>query len=172
MKSRNATRMTGTAAPIFCLSSVHGRVCLSDYTGRRHVALYFMPSFTSSLAWRGIVALGGLYDSLQARDAEVLVIGRGGYLRQATRLAADLELPFLFLSDKDGKVSSLYGLDGIGRGPPPTASFLVDKQNIIRYVGLGTPSGGRLDVTGLMNAVERLSFYLPPAPRVGLCRSV
>ena len=135
MKSRIATRMTGTLAPNFCLPSVRGRVCLSDYTGRRHVVLYFMPSFTSSRAWRGAIALGGLYDSLQARNTDVLVIGRGGYLRPATRLAAELGLPFLFLSDTDGMVSCLYGLDEVGvdlRQVPPF--WLINRKSCATYI--------------------------------------
>lgn len=172
MKSRIATRMTGTLAPNFCLPSVRGRVCLSDYTGRRHVVLYFMPSFTSSRAWRGAIALGGLYDSLQARNTDVLVIGRGGYPGSATRLAAELGLPFLFLSDTDGTVSRLYGLDEFGRGPPSAVTVLVDKQDIVRYVYLGATSGDVLDGAGLMSALECQGFYLPPAPSVDFCRPV
>lgn len=172
MRSRFVMRLTGTLAPNFCLPSVRGRVCLSDFTGRRNAVLYFMSRFANSLAWRGAITLGGLYGSLQARDTEVLVIGRGGNLRPATRLAAELSLPFLFLSDSSGEVSCLYGLDEIGREPPPVATVLVDKQNIVRYVHLGAPPGNILDGSGLMKALERLDFYLPPTPGIDLCRSV
>jgi hypothetical protein len=37
MKSSITTSLTGKLAPNFCLPSVGGHVCLSDYTGRRNV---------------------------------------------------------------------------------------------------------------------------------------
>lgn len=172
MKSSMTTRLTDTSAPNFCLPSVDSLVCLSDYTGRRHVLLYFMSRFTSSLAWHGVITLGNMYDSLQGQDTEVLVIGRGDYLGPATKLAAELGLPFLFLIDINGEVFYQYGLDEIGRGPLPGASVIVDKQNVVRYVYLGTPPGNILDLTRLMIGLERLDFCLPLAPSVELCRSV
>jgi peroxiredoxin len=170
MKSSITTSLTGKLAPNFCLPSVGGHVCLSDYTGRRHVLLYFMSRFANSVAWRGVIGLGAMYDSLQAQETEVLVIGQGGYLGPATRLAAKLGLPFLFLSDLGGEVFRRYGLVEIGRRPPPVATVLVDKQNIIRYVYLGVPPGAIIGATCPMNILERLD--LPFAPCVELYRSV
>lgn len=172
MKSSITTRLTDTSAPNFCLPSVDSLVCLSDYTGRRHVLLFFMSRFTSSFAWRGVITLGTKYDSLRAQEVEVLVIGWGGYLGPATRFAAELGLPFLFLSDINGEVFYQYGLDEIGRGLLPSASVIVDKQNVVRTVYLGAPPDDILDVTRLMNAFKHLDFCLPLAPSVELCRSV
>ena len=172
MKNRISKCMTGAIAPNFCLPSARGRVCLSHYNGRRHVVLYFMPRFASSLAWRGAIALGELYGSLQPRDIEVLVLGRGDYLRPATRLAAELGLPFLFLNDIEGKVAHLYGLEETGRRPPPSVTILVDKRNIVRYVHIGALSADIVDTVGLTKAIERLDFYLAPVPSFDLCRPV
>jgi peroxiredoxin len=172
MKSSITTSLTGKLAPNFCLPSVSGQVRLSDYTGRRNVLLYFMSRFANSLAWRGVISLDAMYDSLQAQDTKALVIGQGGYLGPATRLAAELGLPFLFLSDLGGEVFRRYGLAEIGRRPPPVATVLVDKQNIIRYVYLGVPPGAIIDATCLMNILGRLDFPLPLAPCVELYRSV
>jgi peroxiredoxin len=170
MRSRKSKQITATSAPNFCLPSARGRVCLSDYSGRRPVVLYFMSRFASSLAWRGAIALGGLIGSLQPREVEVLVIGRGGYLRPATRLAAELGLPFQFLSDREGEVSRLYGLEETLNGSPPAVTLLVDKGNIVRYSYVGAPSAGIVDTGGLMKAIERLEFYRPAAPSFDLCR--
>jgi len=170
MRSRTTKHVSGALAPNFCLPSAHGRVCLSDYSGRRHVVLYFMPRFASSLAWRGLIALGGLFDSLQPRDIEVLVIGRGRYLQPATRLATGLGLPFLFLVDTEGKVWRLYGLVEAGNGPPPAVTVLVDKRNIVRYKYVGAPAADIVDADGLMKAIERLDFYLSPVPSFDFCR--
>lgn len=172
MKSRITTSMVGQTAPNFCLPSAGGRVCLADYSGRRHIILYYMPRFASTLAWRGAIALGGLYDSLQARDIEVLVIGRGDYLRPATRFAAGLGLPFLFLNDAAGTVFRLYGLDEIGRAPPTAVTIVVDKRNVVRFVYRGNPPGEVVDTGRLMSAVKWLDFYQPLAPSINLCRPV
>ena len=170
MRNPTTKHITGALAPNFCLPSARGRVCLSDYNGRRHVVLYFMSRFASSLAWRGAIALGGLFGSLQPRDIEVLVIGRGGYLRPATRLAAELGLPFLFLSDPEGEVWRLYGLEEAGIGPPPAVTVLVDKRSIVRYKDVGASPADIVDIGGLMKAIERLDFYLPPVPSFDFCR--
>jgi peroxiredoxin len=113
-----------------------------------------------------------MYDSLRAQDVEVLVIGWGGYLGPATRFAAELGLPFLFLNDLNGEVFYQYGLDEIGCGPLPSASVIVDKQNVVRTIYLGALPDDILDVTRLMNGLEHLDFGLPLAASVDLCRSV
>ena len=169
MGSPTKKHITGIPAPNFCLPSAHGRVCLSDYSGRWHVVLYFIPRFASSLAWRGLMALGGLFASLQPRELEVLVIGRGRYLRPATRLATGLGLPFLFLNDTEGKVSCLYGLEETDIRPSPAVTVLVDKRNRVRYVDVGSPAPDIVDTGELMRAIERLDFYLPPSPSFDLC---
>jgi peroxiredoxin Q/BCP len=157
---------TGKLAPNFCLPSIdglslHGRVCLSDFAGRRHVILYFMPRFTSSVAWRGAVALGHLQDALRKADATVLLIGRGGYLRPAARLAAELDLPFTLLADEDGTAACRYGLDEGALGTTAAATFLVDRWGTLRHVDVDPLPAAFFNTAGLMRALGRLRDQAP-----------
>jgi peroxiredoxin len=168
----------GTVAPNFCLPSVdgpsvdgpsidgpslHGRVCLSDFAGRQHVILYFMPRFTSSVAWRGAIALGQLQDALRKADTTVLLIGRGGYLRPAARLAAEIGLPFRVLADEDGTAACRYGLDEEAHAAGTATIFLVDRWGTLRHAEVGPLPGAVFNAAGLMRALGRLRDQAPMA---------
>lgn len=168
---------TGDLAPNFCLPSVdgpsidspsfHDRVCLSDFAGRRHVVLYFMPRFTSSAAWRGAIALARLQNELRRENTTVLLIGRGGYLRPAARLAAELGLPFTVLADEEGATACRYGLDEAALPFPEVAVFLVDKWGAVRHADVASLPHMLIDASGLLGALNRLEARAPltqPAP--------
>jgi peroxiredoxin len=164
--NRFTDRMIGTVAPNLCLPSLdgpslHGRVCLSDFAGRRHVVLYFMPRFTSSAAWRGAVALGRLQNALQKENTIVLLIGRGGYLRPATKLAAELDLPFTVLADEEWEAACRYGLDEEALPHPAVATFLVDEWGIVRHADIGAHPGALFDAPRLMREVRCLRTRAP-----------
>ncbi len=162
---------TGALAPNFCLPSVdgpsidgrslHGRICLSDFAGRRHVVLFFMPRFTSSVAWRGALALGQLQDALRKADTVVLLIGRGGYLRPAARLAAELGLPFRVLADEERAAASRYGLDEGALGTAAAATFLVDRWGTLRYADVVPLPTTVFNAAALMRALGRLRDQAP-----------
>jgi peroxiredoxin len=104
---------------------------------------------------QNVAQLRRVYDYLQTRDISVLVIG-GGNRDDAARLKLIYQLPFLVLADKDRSVYSLYGLERAILVWQRSASFLVDKQGIVRYVRRAMSPSASLDHAELMREVDRL----------------
>ncbi len=78
------------------------------------------------------VQLGRHYETLQAQDTEVLVIG-GGKQKDAASLARSYKLPFPVLADPDRAVYLNYGLDKAMLFIQRSASIIVNKQGIVGY---------------------------------------
>ncbi len=76
--------------------------------------------------------LGRLYKELQAKDCEVLLI-LGEPVELARHYSEILKLPFPVLADPDRRVYHEYGLEKVML-MQRTASFVLDRQGIIRYV--------------------------------------
>src|SRR5438874_672816 len=102
-----------------------------------------------------VASLRRVYDYLQERDIAVLVIG-GGSAEDAARLKATYKLPFPVLADKDRSVYAHYGLDKVLFMVQRSASFIIDKQGIVRYVRRATSPSASLDQAELMREVEKL----------------
>lgn len=66
------------------------------------------------------------YDAFVRLAAEVVIIG-GDEVNELRRLQARLALPFVFLSDPDGRVAERYET-GIG-----AATLVIDRRGIIRF---------------------------------------
>jgi peroxiredoxin Q/BCP len=97
----------GAMAPDFMLAGSNGQISLSDYFGKQNVVLYFMREFSCSFCQKHIAQLKQLYGTLQAHNAEVLVIG-GGSRTETEHLATKLQVPFPMLADRG--VYHCYGL--------------------------------------------------------------
>ena len=81
--------------------------------------------------------MGRLYSEFQAANAEVLVI-LGDSLERAQSYAGLLHLPFPVLADPQRAVYHQYGLDKALVVIQRTASVLIDKGGIIRYLKRAT----------------------------------
>ncbi len=105
---------------------------------------------------RGHVAsLRRVYEHLQARGITILVVG-GGSKQDAARLKTVYQLPFPVLADKDRSVYALYGLDKVLLLVQRSASFLIDRQGIVRYVRRASSPSASLDQAELMREVEKV----------------
>lgn len=81
--------------------------------------------------------MGRLYPDLQAAGAEVLVIlGEPG--ERAQRYAEALHVPFPVLADPTLEVYHRYGLERAYLVMQRTASVVVDRGGIIRYIKRAT----------------------------------
>lgn len=143
-------------APDFTLTSNTGQtVNLSDYHGNKNVILYFMREFSCAQCQQHTIHLKMLYPDLVAKDTEVLVIG-GGNSRDAARLARTFELPFTVLADSERMVYMAYNLDKVAWAIQRSATVLVDKQGIVRYLHRATNPSNSLDQIRLMQEVNML----------------
>src|ERR1051325_9868232 len=105
----------GDAAPDFTLLDQTGTpVRLRDLVGRKTVVLYFYPKDQTPGCTVEARAFRDSYDAFPAADAGGMG-GSGDSVRSHRRFAASQGLPFLLLSDRDGKVRELYGVEKTDR---------------------------------------------------------
>jgi peroxiredoxin len=127
----------GSMAPDFTLVGSSGRVSLSDYRRKQSVVLYFMREFTCALSRRNVQRLNHLYPTLQACDAEVMVIGSGRQA-EAQQLAATLRVPFPVLADPDRAVYRRYGIEKVLGVWQRNGIVVVDIHGQVTYLRLTT----------------------------------
>lgn len=135
----------GQPAPIFCLQNENmEQVCLNDYKGKHNVLLIFVRGEWCPMCH--IMLRTYMKESVKFKEKNVflLVVGPDptGVNR---RMAEELKLDFHILSDNRLTVTSQYRLKiqaehllhssnyNFEKEVPLPASFLIDKQGIIRY---------------------------------------
>ena len=77
--------------------------------------------------------LGRLYDQFREAGAEILVI-LGNEVERAHRYAEGIGLPFPILADPDRAVYHLYELEKYFLLLQRTASIVVDRDGVVRYL--------------------------------------
>jgi peroxiredoxin len=81
--------------------------------------------------------LGRLYPQFQSAGAEIVVI-LGANTEQAKAYADGLHTPFPVLADPDREVYGKFGLEKAMGIIQRTASVVVDRQGIVRYIKRAT----------------------------------
>ncbi|MDJ0853643.1 MAG: redoxin domain-containing protein [Desulfobacterales bacterium] len=126
----------GEPAPDFTLPSVSGeKVSLSDYRGKKHVVLSFVPAaFTPvcSDQWPGYNIVKGLFDENEAILLGITV-DNVPTLYAWTKQMGQLWFPVLSDFWPHGAVASRYGVlrsDGVSE----RALFVIDKEGILRAI--------------------------------------
>jgi peroxiredoxin len=77
--------------------------------------------------------LGRLYEEFKRENCDILLI-LGGTVDEARRYADILHLPFPVLSDPARQIYHLYGLEKIMQLIQRTASLVIDRDGMIRYI--------------------------------------
>jgi peroxiredoxin len=77
--------------------------------------------------------LGRLYKEFQAENCEILLI-LGESVEKARQYAEILKLPFPVLSDPERRVYHNYGLEKIFQLVQRTASLVIDRSGVVRYL--------------------------------------
>ena len=81
--------------------------------------------------------LGRLYKEFQAADCEILLI-LGDSLEKANRYVDILHLPFPVLVDPERRIYHQYGLEKAMVFIQRTASIVLDRNGVIRYIKTAT----------------------------------
>jgi len=81
--------------------------------------------------------LGRQYQDIKDAHSDVLII-LGGSIERARKYAETLHLPYPVLADPERKIYHLYGLQKSWVFMQRTASIIVDKDGIIRYLRTAT----------------------------------
>jgi peroxiredoxin Q/BCP len=84
-----------------------------------------------------VAQLGRLYKDFQAAGAEVLVI-LGDTPDRALRYSESLHTPFPVLADPERDVYKVFGLEKAMLVIQRTASVVVDREGVIRYIKRAT----------------------------------
>ncbi|MCS7081389.1 MAG: thioredoxin-dependent thiol peroxidase [Bacteroidetes bacterium] len=133
------TLRVGDQAPDFEAYDQHGRpVRLSDFRGRK-VVLYFYPKDGTPGCTQEACSLRDHHEELLRRGLVVIGVSPDG-VESHRRFAEKHGLPFLLLSDPEGKIAQQYGVWGerslYGRtfiGVRRT-TFLIDEEGRIAHI--------------------------------------
>ena len=124
----------GAAAPDFTLPDQTGTpVRLRDLVGRKTVVLYFYPKDQTPGCTVEARAFRDSYDAFTAAGAEVIGVSADS-VASHRRFAASQGLPFLLLSDRDGKVRELYGVEKTLGLIPGRVTYVIDLEGVVRHI--------------------------------------
>jgi len=131
-KQRKVT--VGDVAPDFTLPDQSGTpVRLGDLVGRKTVVLYFYPKDETPGCTIEARAFRDSYEQFTAQDAQVVGVSSDS-VRSHRRFAQRHNLPFLLLSDADGTVRRLYGVEKTLGLLPGRVTYVIDQTGTVRHV--------------------------------------
>jgi peroxiredoxin len=152
----------GDPAPDFTLPDTAGKpVKLSEFKGKKSVVLaFYVLAFTGGWT-KELKAYQADIAKFEASDTQVLGISVDSSPANR-RFADDIGVTFPLLSDFKRTVSKAYGIFDEERGFATRATFVVDKEGIIRHVEQGSTA---IDPSGALNACSApKSAPAVPAP--------
>jgi peroxiredoxin Q/BCP len=125
--------VVGDKAPDFVLPDQDNRPThFADMLGKGAIILFFYPKDYSPGCTAEVCAFRDSFEAFN--DAGATVIGVSADTSESHRGFADRNrLPFILLSDVEGSVHELYGVEktfGIFRA---RVTFIIDKQGIVRH---------------------------------------
>ncbi len=124
----------GDVAPDFTLPDQSGTpVRLGDLVGRKTVVLYFYPKDETPGCTIEARAFRDSYEQFTAQDAQVVGVSSDS-VRSHRRFAQRHNLPFLLLSDADGTVRRLYGVEKTLGLLPGRVTYVIDQTGTVRHV--------------------------------------
>jgi len=129
------TKVTvGDVAPDFTLADQSGTpVRLGDLLGEKSVVLYFYPKDETPGCTIEARAFRDSYDKFSSKDAQVVGVSSDS-VRSHRRFARRHNLPFLLLSDPDGAVRRLYGVEKTLGLLPGRVTYVIDQTGTVRHV--------------------------------------
>jgi len=129
----------GDQAPEFTLQADDGReISLSDYRGKK-VVLYFYPKDETPGCTREAIEFRDMVKDFEKEDAVIFGVSKDG-VQSHQKFKRKHELPFILLSDPEGKALDLYGVwkkkSLYGRTFMGTerTTFLIDEKGIVKKV--------------------------------------
>ncbi len=97
------------------------------------VLFFFMERFSNSRSWRSAMKLAAQSNWFDDHNIIIILVGDHEHLMPATRLADEMGLPFLLLSDHDGALWRRYGRCEFNSLQRRDAYVLVDLCGRVQY---------------------------------------
>ncbi|MBK9925495.1 MAG: peroxiredoxin family protein [Anaerolineales bacterium] len=124
----------GSLAPDFKLAATNGQtISLKEFRGKKNVIVFFIRETTCPQCRTHVAQLGRMYDQFRDAGTEIIVI-LGEDVETSRKYAEEIGLPFPILADPDRAVYHLYELEKYFLLFQRTASLVVDKYGIVRYL--------------------------------------
>jgi len=124
----------GDFAPDFILKDQHNELIrLSDFRGKSNVVLYFYPKDDTPGCTQEARCFRDHYEVFKNYGAEVIGVSSDS-TNTHIKFAGKHGLPFLLLSDTNGKVRELYGIQKTFFMIPGRVTFVIDKYGVIRHI--------------------------------------
>ncbi len=125
----------GAEAPDFTLRDQFGQdVTLSEFRGRKAVALMFYPFAFSGICTGELSGVRQRLDEFLSFDTEVLAISCDPvYSLRAFAEAEGLNFPLLADFWPHGQVSSAFEVFDPARGAPRRSSYVIDRSGAVRW---------------------------------------
>ena len=124
----------GDRAPNFSGPTGDGSVVsLSDHAGERALVLYFYPRDNTPGCTREARAFRDTAEMIRASGAEIIGVSTNSEASHQ-RFASNLELNFPLLADTNGAIAKAYGVLKANGKTAERATFLIDREGIIRNV--------------------------------------
>jgi peroxiredoxin Q/BCP len=134
MESGKSKLNVGDKAPDFALPNQSGTMInLRDFIGKKIVVLYFYPKDFTSGCTAEACAFRDSYEVFKDAGAEVIGVSSQS-VDSHQRFAQANSLPFILLSDEDGKVRKLYGAASALGLMPGRVTYVIDKNGTIRHM--------------------------------------
>ena len=128
------TPQPGKPAPDFELPDASGNpIRLSQYKGKNSVVIYFYPKDDTGVCTQQACTFRNDFAKFQSAGAVILGISDDS-TESHTAFSAKYSLPFPLLSDKDGRVRKLYGVNKKFGLLPGRVTFVIDRDGIVRHV--------------------------------------
>jgi len=124
----------GDIAPDFTLLDQRGTpVRLHELTDKKNVALYFYPKDATPGCTVEARSFRDAYDAFAEANTEVIGVSSDS-VKSHERFATNERLPFLLLSDRDGAVRALYGVERTLGVLPGRVTYVIGRGGVVRHV--------------------------------------
>lgn len=124
----------GDVAPDFTLPNQSGQqVSLRDLVGKKSIVLYFYPKDFSRGCTAEACTFRDNYEAFKDAGAEVIGVSSQS-VESHDKFASLYKLPFILLSDEDGKIRKLYGVPSTFGVLPGRVTYVIDQKGIVRYI--------------------------------------
>ncbi len=124
----------GDQAPDFTLSDQAGKeVHFNELLGKKSIVLYFYPKDETAGCTAEACAFRDSYETFKDEGAEVVGVSSDSTAAHQ-KFATKHRLPFILLSDTDGRVRKRYGVPTTLGILPGRVTYVIDKQGIVRHI--------------------------------------
>jgi len=124
----------GDKAPEFTLPDQTGTMAnLKDFVGSKIIVLYFYPKDFSRGCTAEACAFRDSYDVFVEACAQVIGVSSQS-VESHGKFAMVNKLPFILLSDEDGKIRELYGASSTLGLLPGRVTYVIDRKGIVRHI--------------------------------------